>query len=158
MSDNFDPVESALHSLRNLRCESGEHMSELQTKLMGSYRSKHSASVFARHRTLFVVLSLMLISGGAIAATVALRKQRLYDVKLSHNGELLSAPRILVNEGQSASLTVTDGDQTFTMKILEDGTIVYHGRDDIDVEVTVAEIDAATIDPKQASPEGSSSD
>ena len=158
MTKNHDSVDHALGSLKNLQYPADDHMNDLQTQLMGSYPSMKSTSIFARHRTLIVLLGVALIGGTAIAATVALRKQRLYDVKLSHNGELLSAPRILVNEGQSASLTVTDGDQTFTMKILEDGTIVYHGRDDIDVDVTVTEIDAATIDPKQASPEGSSSD
>lgn len=158
MAKNHDSVDNALGSLKSLQYPADDHINDLQTKLMGSYPTMKSASIFAKHRTLFVVLSVALIGGSAIATGVALRKQRLYDVKLSHNGELLSTPRILVQEGQSASLTVTDGDQTFTMKILEDGTIVYHGRDDIDVEVTVTEIDAATIDPKQASPEGSSSD
>ena len=158
MANDHDSVDNALSSLKNLHCPTDDHMSNLQTKLMGSYGSMKSPSIFARHRTLIVLLGVALIGGSAIAATVALRKQRLYDVKLSHNGELLSAPRILVNEGQSASITVSDGEQTFTMEVLEDGTIIYHGRDDIDVDVTVTEIESDGVDPKQSSSEGSNPD
>ena len=158
MANDHDSVDNALGSLKNLHYPEDEHMSDLQTKLMSSYGSMKSPSIFAQHRTLIVLLGVTLIGGSALAATVALRKQRLYDVKLSHNGELLSTPRILVNEGQSASLTVTDGDQTFTMKILEDGTIIYHGRDDIDVDVTVTELDAESIGSKQSSSDGPSPD
>ena len=158
MTKNHDSVDHALGSLKNLQYPADDHMNDLQTELMGAYPSMKSTSIFARHKTLIVLLGVTLIGGTAIAAGVALRKQRLYDVKLSHNGELLSAPRLLVNEGQSASLTVTDGDQTFTMEVLEDGTIIYHGRDDIDVDVTVTELDGDSVDPKQPSPGGSSPD
>ncbi len=158
MTKNHDSVDHALGSLKNLQYPADDHMIDLQTELMGAYPSMKSTSIFARHKTLIVLLGVTLIGGTAIAAGVALRKQRLYDVKLSHNGELLSAPRLLVNEGQSASLTVTDGDQTFTMEVLEDGTIIYHGRDDIDVDVTVTELDADDDDSKHPSSEGSSPD
>ena len=158
MVKNHDSVDNALGSLKNLHCPVDDHMDELQTKLMGSFHPAQSASVFARHRTLIILLGLTLIGGSAIAAGAVLRKQRLYDIELSHNGELLSSPRILVNEGQSASLTVTDGDETFTMKILEDGTIVYYGRDDIDVDVTVTELDTESIGSKQSSSDGPSPD
>ena len=105
---------------------------------MGKYRSVDSLSFAAKHKVLLVWICALLVGSSAIAAGAKLfSKQRLYDIQLTRDGEILSSPRIIVNEGQKASMTIGD----ITMEVLEDGSVIYHGPEDVDVDVKVEELE-----------------
>lgn len=141
MNNNEQYTNEALSALKQQQFKSSEHMSQLETELMSKYRSFNSLGFASRHKVLLVWLFAVLTGTSAIAAGAALLKHRLYNIELSLNGEVFSSPSILVEEGQKASITVTGGDDDFEMEILEDGSIIYHGSEDVDVDVKVEEID-----------------
>ena len=142
MTDNEQFTNDAIRKLKQKQFDSSEHMSQLETELMSKYRSVDSLSFAARHKVLLVWICVMLVGSSAIAAGAKLfSKQRLYDIKLTLDSEIISSSRILVNEGQEASIFITGGDVDFKIQVLEDGSVIYHGPEDVDVDVKVKEID-----------------
>lgn len=142
MNNNEQSTNDAFGSLKQKKFESNEHMNQLETELMSKYRSANSLSFVVKHKVLLIWICALLVGSSAVAAGTALIKHRLYlyDIKISRNGEILSMPKIIVEEGQKASIKITGGDQDFEMEILKDGSIIYHGDEDIEVDVTVEEI------------------
>ncbi len=141
MNNNDQSTNDALGAIKQQKFESSKHINQLETELMNKYRSVDSLSFAARHKVLLIWICAMLIGSSAIAAGTVLLKQKLYNIELSRNGEVFSSPSIIVEDGQKASITVTGGDDDFEMEILEDGSIIYHGAEDVDVDVEVEEIE-----------------
>ena len=142
MKNDDQFTNDALRALKQQQIKSNEHMNQLETELMGKYRSVDSLSFAARHKVLLIWICALLVGSSAIAAGAKLfSKQRLYDIKLTLDSEIISSPRILVNEGQEASIFITGGDVDFKIQVLEDGSVIYHGPEDVDVDVKVKEID-----------------
>ncbi len=88
----------------------------------------------------------LLVVGGGIAGTQAVLRTFLFDIEIKNEGGVLAAPRILVNEGQTAQMTMTHADGTVhIVNIDEAGNVTYRGDDaGVELDVAVSEPGTAT--------------
>ncbi len=146
MTSRHDSVDDALGALCGRHRPDSDHMNQLEKQLMTMQQSRGPGSFVQRHRIITAVLCMMILAGGAAAAHLVLSKQKLYDFRISRDEELISQPRILVEEGQEATITVGSVDEDgnvdgYSITVGPDGEIIYEVPDDVDVDVSVEEIE-----------------
>lgn len=151
MTSADDDLTNLLSPLRDQTWPGGAAgHARVENRLLGAHATQRTSRLQAmlafvmRHRVAAAALGLALLAGGAIAGTYLFN--RLYSITISDDqGNVISAPRILVAPGQSASITISDpNDPAGTLKVDIDGEgNVTSNRDDVQVDVEVREFDAA---------------
>ncbi len=145
MTRKHDSVDKALDSLKAGRPDAGNHINQLEKQLMSNYRPASTASFISRHRAAIAIACLLFVGGTAIATTIAIRRMRMYEIDMTRDGEVFSQPRVLVEEGQEATITVGsyggDEEDNYTIEIGPDGEVVYEGPEDVELDVNVEEIE-----------------
>ena len=101
-----------------------------------------------RLRKFAIVALLLLVGGGATGGTYVWwsQAQRLYNFEVRRGDEVIARPRVIINRGQTASVTIGgDGESaSFTIDINFDGSTTLVGPPDLVMDVVVVEIE---IDP-----------
>lgn len=154
MNSTTDDTTSMLAPLRDQAWPGGiAGHARVECRLLGAHASQRIPRLQAmiafvsRHRLAAVALCLALLAGGAIAGTYLFN--RLYSITINdRQGHVVSAPRILVAPGQSASITISDpNDPAGMLKVDIDGNgNVTSNRDDVTVDVQVRDVDTTSPD------------
>lgn len=109
----------------------------------GSSARRGLVGLIQRHRLTAAVVGIAVLAGGAIAGSYYFN--RLYSITISDDqGNVLSAPKILVAPGQKASITIGDSnnpDNMLKVEIDEHGNVISN-RDDVNVDVEVQDVEA----------------
>jgi hypothetical protein len=118
---------------------------EAHTRSANAMPNRIIAYVF-RHRLAVAMLGIALLAGGAIAGSYYFN--RLYRITVSDDqGNVITAPRILVAPGQSASITIGDADDpdnVLSVSIDENGNVTSN-RDGVNVDVDVQDVDGNEV-------------
>lgn len=150
MNDINNDITQTLHPLRN-RAWPGDTAAHkrIEQRLLAAHPANRGGGVLsrafafiARHRLAAASLTIAAIAGGAIAGTYFFN--RLYTITISDGqGNVMTAPRILVAPGQEASISVSDPndpDSNITVTIDGEGNVTSN-RDDVNVDVDVQDVD-----------------
>lgn len=148
MNNTADEATSMLAPLRDEVWAGGfsGHV-RVERRLLAAHQAQRASrwqtmiTFMSRHRLAAAGLGMALLAGGAIAGTYLFN--RLYCITISDDqGNVLSAPRILVAPGQSASISIGDpNDPAGVLKVDIDGEgNVTSNRDDVQVDVDVTDV------------------
>lgn len=153
-NDRLEP--EALQSLRGRSWPNGDAgLTRVEQRLLTAHaqaRNGVASRVLAfvsRHRVLTASISVAALAGSVLAGTYMFN--RLYSITISDDqGNVLTAPRVLVAPGQEASISigsVDDPDNNITVTIDGDGNVSTN-RNDVNVDVEVQEVESNTTRPK----------
>lgn len=151
MNVSNNDVIQILHPLRDQTWPgSAAAHSRIEHRLLAAHAANRNAGVVSRifgfvalHRIAAASLAVAAIAGGAIAGTYLFN--RLYSITISDDqGNVLTAPRILVAPGQEASISVGDpNDPASNITVTIDGEgNVTSNREDVNVDVDVQDVEA----------------
>ncbi len=148
MNHSTDVITSMLAPLRDEAWPGGASgHAGVESRVLAAHWAQRASrwramiAFVSRHRLAAAALGLSLLAGGAIAGTYLFN--RLYSITISDDqGNVLSAPRILVAPGQSASISIGDpNDPAGVLKVDIDGEgNVTSNRDDVQVDVDVTDV------------------
>lgn len=158
MDMNDDTIDQAVRALRSHRFQGGDHLQKLQEQLLSAHGASRSRPFVRRHRLAIFWVCGLVFAGSALAAGTIILKAKLYDIQMSRDGEVISSPRIIVEDGQAASITVSGPDLEYSIEIDPDGVITYDGPEDVEVDVVVEEVEVdqePTEPPPADEPEAS---
>ncbi len=140
MTSESDNLENVLRGISEDTFAGDDHQDRLKIQLLQQHAGAMAPPFYRRHQVSVLLLLGLLILGGGFAATRALLRVFRYDITLESDGLVLAAPRILVNEGQAARMTLTNADGTIhIVSIDENGNVTYQGNDEsvqLNVDVT----------------------
>ena len=140
MNHEQDPLENAMSSLRTPQWDREDHMNALERQLMNNPEQTHSAK-HHRQRSSLIALIAVLIAGTGLAATyVAMNSANHYKFEVRRNGEIIGRAEVIVKRGETASVTMNDAKNNFTIAIAWDGSTTIRGMDGIDYDVEVVEV------------------
>ncbi|MCZ6834699.1 MAG: hypothetical protein O7G85_02900 [Planctomycetota bacterium] len=141
MSDKDESLSRELRSLGNDQWHAPEHCNALEQELLNMHRATSHPSRKRRFKMTIIALLLLTFTGGGLAATHAyLNKQVLYSFIIRYQGEIVASPRVLVLRGQTASCSITNGDETYTVLIHFDGSTTFEGPPDYEVDLEIEEV------------------
>jgi hypothetical protein len=117
MKHEIDPIQSALESLKS-RTWTGEPFNpQLEEKLMQEFNRINSPGRTPLRVAAIVALSIVLIGGGAFAATGGIAKLKSWVFRVSINGQDAT---LIAEEGQPASMVIQGEDgKTTTIHVLK---------------------------------------
>ncbi len=141
MTEGQPHFEDELRTLGSSCFEGGAHQGQLKDQLTQQHAGATSSTFYRRHQIAVLLMFGLLLVGGGIAGTQAVLRAFVYDIELQSDGEVIATPRILVNEGQAAQMTMTDEDGTVhIVNIDEAGRVTYLGDDEaVELDVAVSE-------------------
>ncbi len=157
MNDAKNDVTQVLHPLRDHTWPSNAAAhNRIEQRLLAAHAANRSAgfaarvfALVARHRLAAASIALAAVAGGAIAGTYLFN--RLYSITIrDEQGQIISAPRILVVPGQKASISISDpNDPAYNITVTIDGEgNVTSNRNDVNVDVDVEDVEAEKSEPK----------
>jgi ketosteroid isomerase-like protein len=117
MTNEQDPIQSALESLKN-RSWTGEPFDpQLEERLMKEFNTQNQSRRTPMRVAALVALSIVLVGGGAFAATGGIEKIRSWVFSVNINGQ---QAKLIANDGEPATMTIQGDDgKTTTISVLK---------------------------------------
>jgi hypothetical protein len=106
MNNDHDPVDSALNLLRS-NSWTAQSNPQLEEKLMQEFSNQQNRPRLTARPALMVALGVLLIGGGAFAATGGIAKLKSWVFRVNINGHEAT---LVANDGEPASMTIQGED------------------------------------------------
>ena len=154
MSNTNDPIEDALQPLRDRQWTPDDNAAHHERHLLKALNTTSRIHRPAWRNPLVLIAAVLILAGGAVAAG-RLIVHRMYHVNITtaDGEEVVSDARILVEEGQTATMTIgstgPDGEADYvSVEIDEEGEVQVKSNKEVEVDVDVETIDPPTDEPK----------
>ncbi len=140
MKHEQDQLENAMSTLRTPQWDREDHMNILERQLMNNPDQTHSAPHNRRRNSLITLIAVLIVGTGLAATYVAMNSANHYKFEVRRNGDVIGRAEVIVKRGETASVTMNDPVNTFTIDIAWDGSTTIRGMDGLGYEVEVVEI------------------